>query len=136
VENQNSAVAVSLVSTKGGEGKTTLTANIAAPCADLGLRVLVIDCDKKASMSKLFKIANLAARQIDADCISRSDIDNLDLILRDAGVPAALEALKLGFQAIEQALAQFEKQIYTIWCSSTRLAQRGFCWIWASCWRI
>jgi chromosome partitioning related protein ParA len=127
VENQNSAYTVSLVSTKGGVGKTTLTANIAALCADLGLRVLVIDCDKQASMSKLFKIAHhaeaglgriLRTRQIDADCISRTDIDNLDLILWDADVPAALEALMLGFhgdQAIEQALGSVrEADLYDL----------------------
>ena len=114
--NRSSAYTVSLVSTKGGVGKSTLCANISALCADLGLRVLVIDCDTQASMSKFFRIADradyglgrvLRTRQIDADCISRSDIDNLDLIMWDADVLGALESLKLGFrgeQAIEQAL--------------------------------
>ena len=67
-------------------------------------------------MSKFFRIAEraeaglgrvLRTRQIDADCISRTDIENLDLIVCDADVLGALEFLKLGFrgeQAIDQAL--------------------------------
>jgi len=34
-----------ITSTKGGVGKTTLTANLGALLADMGLRVLLIDAD-------------------------------------------------------------------------------------------
>ncbi|RMM42295.1 ParA family protein, partial [Pseudomonas amygdali] len=35
----------SLLSTKGGVGKTTLAANLGGFCADAGLKVLLIDMD-------------------------------------------------------------------------------------------
>jgi chromosome partitioning related protein ParA len=53
--NRNSAYTVSLVSTKGGVGKSTLAANISALCTDLGLRVLVIDCDTQVRQAHAMK---------------------------------------------------------------------------------
>lgn len=52
----NKPVIVSIVSTKGGVGKTTLTANLAGLLADLGLKVLAIDADMQPSLSKYFKL--------------------------------------------------------------------------------
>ena len=46
---------ISVVSTKGGVGKTTLAANLAALLAGLGLRVLAIDADMQPSLSKYYK---------------------------------------------------------------------------------
>jgi len=43
-----------ITSTKGGVGKTTLTANLGALLADMGLRVLLIDADVQPSLSKYF----------------------------------------------------------------------------------
>ena len=40
-----------ICSSKGGVGKTTLTANLGALLAELGLRVLLIDADKQPSLS-------------------------------------------------------------------------------------
>jgi chromosome partitioning related protein ParA len=45
-----------VTSTKGGVGKTTLTANIGALLADMGLRVLLIDADVQPSLSKYFPL--------------------------------------------------------------------------------
>ena len=42
---------------KGGVGKTTLTANLGALLADMGLRVLLIDADVQPSLSKYFPLA-------------------------------------------------------------------------------
>ena len=39
------AIAITIVSTKGGVGKTTLTANLGGLLADLGQRVLLVDAD-------------------------------------------------------------------------------------------
>ena len=49
---------ISIVSTKGGVGKTTLTANIAALLADFGFRVLMIDADVQPSLSKYYPLSH------------------------------------------------------------------------------
>lgn len=46
-------VILSAAATKGGVGKTTLIANVSAVLADIGLRVLMIDCDVQPSLSNL-----------------------------------------------------------------------------------
>ena len=46
-----------VTSTKGGVGKTTLTANLGALLADMGLRVLLVDADVQPSLSKYFPLA-------------------------------------------------------------------------------
>ncbi len=43
-------------STKGGVGKTTLTANLVALLANMGLRVLLIDAEVQPSLSKYFPL--------------------------------------------------------------------------------
>ena len=49
-------VIIAVVSTKGGIGKTTLTANLAAVLADMGFRVLMLDTDTQASLSKYYPL--------------------------------------------------------------------------------
>ena len=51
---------IGIVSTKGGVGKTTLAANLGAILADFGLRVLLIDTDPQASLSKYFALRHQA----------------------------------------------------------------------------
>jgi chromosome partitioning related protein ParA len=60
-ESSNSAYTIATANTKGGVGKTTITANIGALCADLGQRVLLIDCDPKGSLTKYFSLSTLAS---------------------------------------------------------------------------
>ncbi len=45
-----------ITSTKGGLGKTTLTANLGALLADMGLRLRLIDADVQPSLSKYFPL--------------------------------------------------------------------------------
>jgi chromosome partitioning related protein ParA len=76
-------IVISVISTKGGVGKTTLSANLGSILADFGYRVLLIDADIQPSLSKYFPLVKLAKNGltnmietgiIDDDCISRVDI--------------------------------------------------------------
>lgn len=49
-------VIITVFSTKGGTGKTTVTANLSAVLADMGFRVLMIDTDVQPSLSKYFPL--------------------------------------------------------------------------------
>lgn len=48
-------------SSKGGVGKTTLTANLGALLSDLGLKVLLVDADKQPSLSSFYPIVKQSA---------------------------------------------------------------------------
>lgn len=52
--NTSYAVTLSLVSSKGGVGKSTWAINGACAFADMGLRVLCVDLDPQQSLSKFF----------------------------------------------------------------------------------
>jgi len=81
----------SIVSTKGGPGKTTVTANLGAFCADANLRTLLIDLDTQPSLSSFYRIENEAqggTYQLiahndtrAAQIISRTCIRNLSLVV-------------------------------------------------------
>lgn len=82
----------SIISTKGGPGKTTTGANLGAFIADAGLRVLLIDMDPvQPSLSSYYNIAQEAPGGIydlialnntnPRDIISVTEIPNLSLIL-------------------------------------------------------
>ncbi|WP_230971757.1 ParA family protein [Nitrogeniibacter aestuarii] len=49
-------IVISVISTKGGVGKTTLCANLGCLLADMGLRVLLVDADVQPSLSRYFPI--------------------------------------------------------------------------------
>lgn len=51
---------VSVVSTKGGVGKTTTAANIGGLAADAGLRVLLLDLDVQPTLSSYFELDDRA----------------------------------------------------------------------------
>lgn len=82
---------VSVVSTKGGVGKTTVAANLGGLLADAGLRVLLLDLDSQPTLSSYYALSqktdvgayefialNLA---MPAQIISRTVIAGLDLIV-------------------------------------------------------
>ncbi|MBW8832678.1 MAG: ParA family protein, partial [Burkholderiales bacterium] len=50
-------IVFSVISTKGGVGKTTLAINLGALLADFGLRVLLIDADYQPSLSNYFQLS-------------------------------------------------------------------------------
>ena len=108
IDPQKSAFTVAIVNTKGGVGKTTLAANIGAICADLGQRVLLVDCDPQGSLSNYFPVIKpalrglsyvLQGRNIDGTCISQTNIHGLSIILHDSGMPAALIELSAAWQS-------------------------------------
>ncbi len=51
---------ISIISTKGGVGKTTLTANLAGYLSGLGKQVLMIDADPQPSLSSYYEITEQA----------------------------------------------------------------------------
>ena len=82
---------VSVISTKGGVGKTTVTANLGGLLADASLRVLLLDLDSQPTLSSYYPLEHaspagayeLIALNLTAppQIISRTRLDNLDLIL-------------------------------------------------------
>jgi chromosome partitioning related protein ParA len=82
-----------ITSTKGGVGKTTLTANLGALLADMGLRVLLIDADVQPSLSKYFPLATsrpavgltdvIVRGQVIATNITPTVIPNLHIVVSD-----------------------------------------------------
>jgi len=82
-----------VTSTKGGVGKTTLTANLGALLADMGLRVLLIDADVQPSLSKYFPLATpkptagltevIVRGEVTESSITATMYQNLDIVLSD-----------------------------------------------------
>jgi chromosome partitioning related protein ParA len=82
---------VSVISIKGGVGKTTLTANLGGLLADAGLRVLLLDLDSQPTLSSYYALSHeaiagayecIALNLTDpAQIISTTTIVGLDLIL-------------------------------------------------------
>ena len=82
---------VSIISTKGGVGKTTTAANLGGLAADAGLRVLLLDLDVQPTLSSYFELAHrapggiyelLAFNERDlSQLVSRTAISGLDLLL-------------------------------------------------------
>ncbi len=77
-----------IVSTKGGVGKTTLTANLGGLLADLGQRVLLVDADPQPTLSTYYAmreeapagLSELIAKPAAGPCVSKTAIPNLDLV--------------------------------------------------------
>jgi len=81
---------ISLVSTKGGVGKTTAAANLGGFLADAGLRVLLLDLDVQPTLSSYFGVPERAAggsyellahneQRLD-QLVSRTAVAHLDLV--------------------------------------------------------
>lgn len=86
-------IRVTIVSTKGGVGKTTLAANLGALLADMGLRVLLIDADVQPSLSKYFALSTphpaagltelIVRGQLTPACVTPTMYQNLDIVVSD-----------------------------------------------------
>ncbi|MBC8386204.1 MAG: ParA family protein [Gammaproteobacteria bacterium] len=82
------AKVIGVVSTKGGVGKTSVTASIGAVLADMGQKILLVDGDFQQSLSSYYRIRHQAQHGIielitrvnPEHCISTTEIHNLHLI--------------------------------------------------------
>jgi chromosome partitioning related protein ParA len=82
---------VSVVSTKGGVGKTTVAANLGGLLADAGLRVLLLDLDGQPTLSSYYALSQKAVAgayeliafnlTMPAQIVSKTVIAGLDLII-------------------------------------------------------
>jgi chromosome partitioning related protein ParA len=82
---------VSIISTKGGVGKTTTAANLGGLVADAGLRVLLLDLDVQPTLSSYYELAHRAPggiyellafnEQRLGQLVSRTIIAGLDLVV-------------------------------------------------------
>lgn len=82
---------ISIVSTKGGVGKTTTAANLGGFIADAGLRVLLLDLDVQPTLSSYFNLTTRASggiyellafnEQDTRQLISHTAVTGLDLVL-------------------------------------------------------
>jgi chromosome partitioning related protein ParA len=80
-----------VVSTKGGVGKTSVCANLGGILADMGQRVLLVDGDFQQTLSSYYRISHkaphglrtLITRADPTNCISKTNIGNLDIVLSD-----------------------------------------------------
>ena len=84
-------IVASIISTKGGVGKTTTAANLGGFIADAGIRVILVDLDVQPTLSSYYGITQRAAggiyellafnEQNTHRLISRTSIDNLHLVV-------------------------------------------------------
>ncbi|MDR1935262.1 MAG: ParA family protein [Candidatus Accumulibacter sp.] len=82
---------ISVISTKGGVGKTTVAANLGGLAADAGLRVLLLDLDAQPTLSSYYELAQrapgglyelLTVNETDLSrLVSHTVIDGLDVLL-------------------------------------------------------
>lgn len=82
---------ISIISTKGGVGKTTTAANLGGLIADAGLRVLLLDLDVQPTLSSYYELVHRAPggiyellafnEQRLEQLVSRTAIPGLDLVL-------------------------------------------------------
>jgi len=82
---------ISIISTKGGVGKTTLAANLGGLAADAGLRVLLLDLDAQPTLSSYYELTQrspggiyelLAFNESDLSrLVSCTVIDGLDVLI-------------------------------------------------------
>jgi chromosome partitioning related protein ParA len=81
---------ITICSTKGGVGKTTLAANLGGFLADLGQRVLLIDADIQPTLSSYYRLTERAPQGLTAlmqqgalaGCVSQTSV-GCDLVVSD-----------------------------------------------------
>lgn len=82
---------ITICSTKGGVGKTTLTANIGGFLAHAGYRVLMVDADIQPTLSSYYPLTSRAPSGLHsvvttgrlADAVSQTAVENLAIVVSD-----------------------------------------------------
>ena len=82
---------ITICSTKGGVGKTTLTANLGGFLAYVGNRVLMVDADIQPTLSSYYPLESRASSGLydvvtagkTAEAISHTNVLNLDIVVSD-----------------------------------------------------
>jgi chromosome partitioning protein len=107
---------IAMVNRKGGSGKSTTTLNLGGALLDLGLRVLLVDLDPQASLTRLLAAdpvdrgigACISAPGLPAADLIRSTAAGLDLLPGDRSIESAALALSdspAGFLRLRRVLA-------------------------------
>ena len=84
-------IILTICSTKGGVGKTTLTANLGGFLTDAGQRVLLVDADIQPTLSSYFPLSSQAEGGLHQlittgqihGTISKTGIPGLDIVVSD-----------------------------------------------------
>ena len=93
---------IAIVNRKGGSGKSTTTLNLAGALLELGSRVLLVDLDPQASLTRLLSDEPVergvgacisAPGQCAGDLIRSTAIPGMDLLPGDRSIEAAALAL-------------------------------------------
>lgn len=84
------AQVLSLISSKGGVGKSTVTVNLSAALGDMGLKVLVVDLDSQQSVTKFYKYSQQPIGGLlefitagNVDVIAKTHFDNVDIVVNN-----------------------------------------------------
>lgn len=107
---------VSLTSAEPGEGKSIVTANLAAAIARTGLRVVVVDANlRNPTLHQVFKLTNdiglsdLLCQEIDVlDTLQCSEISGLEVITGGMSGPDSIELL--GSSRMKDLLAKLSER--------------------------
>ncbi len=110
-----------ITSARPGEGKTTVSSNVAWAFSSLGDRTLLIDCDLRrgrvhnvVGASNEFGMTGLLTGRATIDqCVHKAEADNLWTISRGPVVPGTTELLNSGVFAalLEELKSKFDRII-------------------------
>lgn len=116
-----SAVTLTLIARKGGVGRTTLTLNLAGALAEQGVRVLLVDLDGQASLSRALlgstELESLRPQETIAavfqgdtpDIIRSTDYENIQLVPSGDALEPLATAVKRDFARDQFILREFLK---------------------------